>query len=265
MLISVEMPDSADAAHAYLRGGALPLGGGTHLMAKLDDTAGTDVRLVSLRKAGLRGIDAEDGVVTLGAATTLADVEDDPRLPYLSPCVRSIAAPPVRNLATVAGNLFVPQPYGDLAAALLALDAELDVLGADGARREPLERVAAEGLPQGDLVTRIRFTAPAPGTFRFHKAARRRLNSGSIVTVAARVMVEDGVVADVRLAVGGLTHRLVRATGAERALLGEPLTPEAVARAAEADAFEPVGDAYASAWYRARVYPVHLRRALLGA
>ncbi|MEV4805720.1 FAD binding domain-containing protein [Nonomuraea sp. NPDC049421] len=265
MLISVEMPDSADAAHAYLRDGALPLGGGTHLMAKLDDTAGTDVRLVSLRKAGLRGIDAEDGVVTLGAATTLADVEDDPRLPYLSPCVRSIAAPPVRNLATVAGNLFVPQPYGDLAAALLALDAELDVLGADGARREPLERVAAEGLPQGDLVTRIRFTAPAPDTFRFHKATRRRLNSGSIVTVAARVTVEDGVVAGVRLAVGGLTHRLVRATGAERALLGEPLTPEAVARAAEADAFEPVGDAYASAWYRARVYPVHLRRALLGA
>jgi CO/xanthine dehydrogenase FAD-binding subunit len=165
----------------------------------------------------------------------------------------------------VAGNLFVPQPYGDLAAALLALDAELDVLDADGVRGEPLERIAAGGLPAGELVTRIRFTAPEQGAFRFHKAARRHLNSGSIVTIAARIAVEDGVVAGVRLAVGGMARRLVRAVEAERVLLGEPLTPEVIARAAAADAFEPFDDAYASAWYRARVYPVHLRRALLGA
>ncbi|GAA4956739.1 CO/xanthine dehydrogenase FAD-binding subunit [Nonomuraea thailandensis] len=265
MLISVEMPESAEAAHAGLQSGALPLGGGTHLMTRLNDGTGGDLRLVSLRRAGLRGIDVEGAAVTLGAATTLADIEDDARLSYLSSCVRSIASPPVRNLATVAGNLFVPQPYGDLAAALLALDAELDVLGTGGVRREPLERVVTDGLPAGDLVTRVRFTAPAEGTFRFHKASRRRLNSGSIVTVAARITVEDGVVGDVRLVLGALARRLVRATGAERILLGAPLTAEAVARAAGADAVEPFDDAYASAWYRARVYPVHLRRALLGA
>ncbi|WP_187414292.1 FAD binding domain-containing protein [Nonomuraea sp. PA05] len=274
------MPDSAEAAHAGLRTGALPLGGGTHLMTRLNDAATGDLRLVSLRKAGLSGILVEGGgaspgaattlagaggaTVTLGAATTLADVEDDARLRYLSPCVRSIASPPVRSLATVAGNLFVPQPYGDLAAALLALDAELDVLGADGTRREPLERVVADGLPAGDLVTSIRFTAPAEGTFRFYKASRRRLNSGSIVTVAARITIEDGLVRDVRLALGGLSRRLLRASGAERVLRGAPLTPEVIAQAAEADVIEPFDDAYASAWYRARVYPVHLRRALLG-
>ncbi|WP_344479060.1 FAD binding domain-containing protein [Nonomuraea monospora] len=286
------MPDSAEAAHAGLRTGALPLGGGTHLMTRLNDAATGDLRLVSLRKAGLSGIRVEGGdaspgtaatlaegatvtlgaattlaegaIVTLGAATTLADVEDDARLSCLSPCVRSIASPPVRSLATVAGNLFVPQPYGDLAAALLALDAELDVLGADGARREPLDRVVADGLPAGDLVTAIRFTAPAEGTFRFYKASRRRLNSGSIVTVAARITIEDGLVGDVRLALGGLSRRLLRASGAERVLRGAPLTPEVIAQAAEADAIEPFDDAYASAWYRARVYPVHLRRALLG-
>jgi CO/xanthine dehydrogenase FAD-binding subunit len=265
MLISVEMPESAEAARAGLRTGAVPLGGGTHLMTRLNDEAGGDLRLVSLRRAGLRGIDVDGATVVLGAATTLADIEDDARLSYLSPCVRSIASPPVRSLATVAGNLFVPQPYGDLAAALLALDAELDVLGAGGGRREPLERIVTEGLPAGELVTRVRFTAPEAGTFRFHKASRRRLNSGSIVTVAARITVEDGVVGDVRLVLGGLARRLVRAAGAERVLLGAPLTAEVVAEAAGADVIEPFDDAYASAWYRARVYPVHLRRALLGA
>ncbi|MEV0612814.1 FAD binding domain-containing protein [Nonomuraea sp. NPDC050404] len=265
MLISVQTPESAEAARADLQTGAVPLGGGTHLMTRLNDEAGGDLRLVSLRRAGLSGIEVEGASVAIGAATTLADVEDDARLGFLSGCLRSIASPPVRNLATVAGNLFVPQPYGDLAAALLALDAELDVLGADGVRREPLERIVTGGLPAGELVTRIRFTAPAAGTFRFHKASRRQLNSGAIVTVAARITVEDGVVGDVRLVLGGLARRLLRATGAERVLLGAPLTAEVVARAAEADVIEPFDDAYASAWYRARVYPVHLRRALLGA
>ncbi|MFC4117832.1 FAD binding domain-containing protein [Nonomuraea zeae] len=265
MLISVQMPESAEAAHAGLQTGATALGGGTHLMTRLNDLAGGDLRLVSLRRAGLCGIDVNGAAVALGAATTLADIEDDARLDYLSRCVRSIASPPVRSLATVAGNLFVPQPYGDLAAALLALDAELDVLGTDGARREPLERVVTDGLPAGELVTCVRFTAPAKDTFRFYKASRRRLNSGSIVTVAARITIEDGLVGDIRLVLGGLARRLVRAAGAERVLLGAPLNAEVVARAAEADVIEPFDDAYASAWYRARVYPVHLRRALLGA
>ncbi|MGV9384658.1 FAD binding domain-containing protein [Nonomuraea sp. NPDC003707] len=264
MLTSVQTPESPEAAHAALQAGAVPLGGGTYLLARLDDQAGRDLRLVSLRRAGLSGIDVEGDTVALGAATTLADIEDDDRLSYLSGCVRSIAAPPVRSLATVAGNLFVPQPYGDLAAALLALDAELDVLGADGARREPLERVVTGGLRAGDLVTRVRFTAPAKDAFRFYKASRRRLNSGSIVTVAARITIEDGLVGDIRLVLGGLARRLVRAVGAERVLLGAPLNAQVVAQAAGADVIEPFDDAYASAWYRARVYPVHLRRALLG-
>lgn len=265
MLTSVEVPRSAEAARAALRGGAVPLGGGTHLMARLNDRVEGELRLVSLRHAGLSGIDVQGGVVTLGAAGTLADIEGDARLEYLSGCVRSIASPPVRSLATVAGNLFVPQPYGDLAAALLALDAELDVLGDDGPRRERLERVVTDGLRAGDLVTRVRFTAPAGGEFRFHKASRRRLNSGSIVTVAARITIEDGLVRDVRLALGGLARRVLRPVGAERVLRGAPLNAEAIARAAEAAVIAPFDDAYSSAWYRARVFPVHLRRALLGA
>jgi CO/xanthine dehydrogenase FAD-binding subunit len=265
MLTSVQVPESAEEARAALQAGAVPLGGGTHLMARLGDRADGDLRLVSLRRAGLSGIHVEGDAVALGAAATLADIEDDDRLGYLAGCVRSIASPPVRSLATVAGNLFVPQPYGDLAVALLALDAELDVLGAGGARRVPLERVIADGLHPGDLVTRVRFTAPATAEFRFHKASRRRLNSGSIVTVAARITMDDGRVGGVRLALGGVARRVVRGAGAERVLLGAPLNAEVVARAAEAAGIEPFDDAYASAWYRARVFPVHLRRALLGA
>ena len=95
---------------------------------------------------------------------------------------------------------------------------------------------------------------------------RRRQNSASIVTVAAVVEVEGGTVASLRIALGGAGARPVRAAAAEAALLGSPFDLEhvdAAANAALEDA-SPFDDAYASAWYRRRVLPVHIRRALLG-
>ena len=95
---------------------------------------------------------------------------------------------------------------------------------------------------------------------------RRRLNSAAIVSVAAVVTAEDGVVGSARIALGGAGARPVRATAAEDALIGKPLdraTVEAAGAAALADA-DTFDDAYASAWYRARVLPVHFRRALIG-
>jgi CO/xanthine dehydrogenase FAD-binding subunit len=94
---------------------------------------------------------------------------------------------------------------------------------------------------------------------------RRRQNSASIVTVAAVVLVEDGQVASARIALGGAGARPVRAVSAEAALTGSPLDRRRVEEAADAavEDASPFDDAYASAWYRRRVLPVHVRRALL--
>ena len=80
-------------------------------------------------------------------------------------------------------------------------------------------------------------------------------------------MLFRSVVSDVRVALGGVGPRVVRAHGIETVLLGRRLDEAALAAAAEAGLAEisPSDDAYASAWYRSRVFPVHLRRALLGA
>ena len=61
--------------------------------------------------------------------------------------IESIASPTIRNLATVGGNLFVAQPYGDLAVALLALDAQVDVAGPDGGDRAPSATCSATARP----------------------------------------------------------------------------------------------------------------------
>jgi CO/xanthine dehydrogenase FAD-binding subunit len=267
MLSNVLLPSSAAEAADLLRDGGWLLAGGTVVMPKVNTGAIPVSRLICLHRAGLAGISVdavEGGTVSVGAATTLDVLGADDRLSFLHPVVRSIASPPVRNLATVGGNLFVAQPYGDLAVALLALDARIEVVSAEGTRDVPV------GTPvePAEVVAAIRFALPTLSTdvWRYRKAMRRKHNSASIVTVAAALTVEDGLVRAARIALGGVAPRPVRALAAERALVGAPLDGPSVAAAADAasEGTEPFDDSYASAWYRARVLPVHVRRALLG-
>jgi len=136
-------------------------------------------------------------------------------------------------MATVGGNLFAPQPHGDLAVCLLALDAQIEKAGDD------------------QLVTSISFNVPE--RWFYTKAMRRKQNSASIVTVAS-----DGE----RIALGGVAREPVRALAAEAKLAEGDIDGAAEAALEAADPFD---DAYASAWYRRRVLPVHVRRALTNA
>ena len=260
MPISVETPESVAGVVGALGDGAVVLAGGTHVMPRINTSAHDVAALVSLRRAGLSGIDVRDGEATIGAATALARVGADERLAFLAPVIESIASPTIRNMATVGGNLFVEQPYGDLAVALLALDATIDVAGRDATATRPVAEVLEQGVAPGEIVTAVRFALPADGAWRYTKAMRRRLNSASIVTVAAVVGEHP------RVALGGAGRRPVRSPAAEAVLAGGPLDADraAAAGAAALDDAEPFTDAYASAWYRARVLPVHVRRALVG-
>jgi carbon-monoxide dehydrogenase medium subunit len=234
--MKVHLPESIDEAVGLLDAGVL-LAGGTHVVPRVGPTTS----LVSLRKVGLAGITRDGDTVTIGAATTLAQVGRE--LPFLHTAIESIASPTIRNMATVGGNLFVPQPHGDLAVCLLALDAQVSIVDAGGARDVGVLEVAG-------LVTAIRFTVPE--RWFYTKAMRRKQNSASIVTVAS-----DGA----RIALGGVAPTPVRAHAAEAALAEGDI---ARAAALSVEAADPFDDAFASAWYRRRVLPVHVRRALTG-
>jgi CO/xanthine dehydrogenase FAD-binding subunit len=254
VLSKVHLPSSAAEAADLLRDGGWLVGGGTVVMPRVNTGAVPVDHLISLRAAGLAGISVDAKTVTIGAATTLAAVGADDRLAFLHPVIRSIASPPVRNLATVGGNLLVSQPHGDLAVALLALDAEVDIVSAEGNRTVSV----GEPVKDNEIITAVHFGLPRDGTWRYRKAMRRKHNSAAIVTVAA---VLDGP--DTRVALGGVAPRPMRAHAAEEVL---KQNPDAVVEAADVarDGIQPFDDAYASAWYRARVLPVHVRRALFG-
>lgn len=259
MLANIHLPSSAAEAAGLLEGGGWLLGGGTLVMPRVNTGDVPVDTLISLRDAGLDGVQVTGGAAALGAAVTLARLGSHEELAFLRPVVRSIASPPVRNLATVGGNLFAAQPHGDLAVALLALGARVDVLSTGGSRTVDVGATVADN----EVVTAIHFGLPA--VWRYRKAMRRKHNSASIVTVAAALELAGDVVTRATIALGGVAPTPVRAHAAEQALIGRPLDQDAAEAAAQAahEGTAPFDDAYASAWYRARVLPVHVRRALL--
>jgi CO/xanthine dehydrogenase FAD-binding subunit len=268
MLQSVATPASLREVAAALAEaeGARIIAGGTIVMPEVNYGAHEFTRLVSLRKAELSGISVDGGSATIGAATTLSEVDDAEELAFLRPALDSIASPTIRNMATVGGNLFAPQPYGDFAVCLVALGASATIAGPGGERSASVEELATAGIGPDEIVTSVAFPLPKADTFKFRKAGRKALNTGAVVTVAASVIVEGGSILECRIALGGVARHVVRALSVENALRGKQLDrPSVEAAAGEAlNDMDPFDDAYASAWYRRRVTPVHIRRALIG-
>jgi CO/xanthine dehydrogenase FAD-binding subunit len=268
-LVIPETVDQAVEALSIPNRKALIFGGGTLVQPFI--TLGIDVHdvVVDLDHLTLNQVVLENDQVSCGAMVRLAQLAQALPQDYIQAAVASIGAPAVRNLATVGGNLFAKPPYGDLATLLLALDAEVEFASSEGRRRLSLDdfyllRDSPETSVNGVLVICIRFSVDPARKVVFRKMARRQLNSGAIVTVALSLRLDGGTVREARVALGGVDHRPIRALSAERILIGSNLNNEvieSVAQAARQDC-NPQTDAYASAWYRERMIPVQIRRAL---
>ena len=245
----------------------LVMAGGTVAMPLINDGISLPERVMSLRHAGLERIEQRGDDLVMGAAATLTQLLVQDAVPLLSEAARNTGSWAIRNMATVGGNLFTPPPGGDVAVALLALDARVRLAGPAG------ERV----LPLADFYTGFMTTALAADELlvdicvplaardgAFIKFGRKHANTPAVVTVAVAVERRDGHVEHARVALGACGPHPIRVAGAEAALVGSTLEPATIERAAEAAAREcrPFTDAIASAWYRRRMAGVFVRRAL---
>jgi xanthine dehydrogenase YagS FAD-binding subunit len=133
----------------------------------------------------------------------------------------------------------------DMAVALVALDALVRILSPDGERTIPLldlHRLPGDAperdtvLAHGELITAVDLPPLAfAARSRYRKVRDRASYAFALVSVAAALDVADGVVRDVRLALGGVAHKPWRAGKAEAALRGAPATEAQFRRAAEAE------------------------------
>jgi xanthine dehydrogenase YagS FAD-binding subunit len=272
-------------------GSVYPLAGGTDLLTLMKADLVAPHQLVDLKRveqlpAGI--VESADGI-TLGALTTLADIELSTllqeRCPPLAQAAAVAATPQLRNMATLGGNLlqrprcwYFRSPLfhcwlkggdechaydgenqlhalfgggpcyavhpSDLAPALLALDAEVRLVGAEGERTVALADLFA--LPEenrrretvlapDELIHSVRIPATALGKEGiFLKAMDRKVWAFALVSVAAVLHRDGGRISDARIVLGGVAPIPWRAPAAEQLLVGCELDAGRIAQAAEA-------------------------------
>jgi CO/xanthine dehydrogenase FAD-binding subunit len=243
----------AEAVDAFGNGdGVTVVAGGTIVMPEIAHGRLAPRRALLITRAGLAGIRRDGGRVTIGAATTLAELEDAAE--PLGTCARHVGDLEIRGQATLGGNLCAPpgveSPRGDLQAALLALDAQVRSAGAGGERTQPVEDFLAAG-PAGRLVLDVSFAEPEAAA----TAAVRRPHAHAYTVLRVCAARSGG---ELRLAVSGAGPVAVRSRAAERAYAdGADAAAERVL-----DDVSPQDDALASSWYRGAVLGVLVRRAL---
>lgn len=249
------------------------LAGGQSLVPMMNFRVAQPAHLVDINPVvELDYLRAEDGRLAIGARTRQSALERSPevaaRAPLLVEAVRHMAFPTVRHRGTVGGSLAHADPAGELAAAVLALDGELVVTGADGSRtvpaaeffRGPFETAVG---PQ-ELLTEIRVGTWPAGTGHAFLEFARTYHAFAVVGAAALVHLDGGQVDRAAVSLCGVAGTPVRATAAEERLVGRTPTPEALEEAAvaAADGLDPPSDVQGSGAYRRKLARVFVRRAL---
>ncbi len=256
--------DLGQAAHALSANrGARFFGGGTLVMRALNEGDQSITSIVRTTDPEFRRIDIRGDRIKIGAGVTMNGILASRDLDFLHPVARVVGGPAVRSMATVGGNLFAPSPYGELATALLALDATAAIAGGYSSRETPLADLLRdrEREPR-PLVASVTVQRPRePAGLRFLKVTRVKPKGISLLTIAAATHGRS-----TRVAYNGMSPTPMRALAVDRALEGRTLDAAGIAAAlaVATEGTSPADDAIASAWYRKEVLPVHLRRLLLG-
>lgn len=240
------------------------LGGGTLIMRAVNTGDQSFDTIIRTSDPRLKQIDMRGDTLTIGAGVTMSQIVANRDTAFLAPVARVIGGPAIRNMATVGGNLFAASPYGDFAAALLALDAR--VVPANGAPVAIGDFLSGRDREQGRIILSVQVPRPREArAFRFLKVSRVKPKGVALMSIAAHLPTQGGRIAGARIAYGSMGATPVRVFAVEQALEGRSLDEAGIAQALSVatDGITPPTDPLASEWYRRSVAPVHLKRLLL--
>lgn len=242
-----------------------PFAGGTDLMVLLEAGRLDHRNYVNIwQLAELRGIELNDDHVTLGALTTYTDVQTHPVLstefPMLCQAAGETGGLAIQNRGTLGGNIVNASPAADSPPALLAYDAEIELVSTQGSRWLPYQGFHT-GYKQmlirpDELLTKIRLPRNTTGaTHYYRKVGTRKAQAISKVCFAAVARTNSGQIEDVRIAVGSVAPIVVRCVQTENVLKGQ--TPDAAtvksAQATLRHEISPIDDIRSTANYRLQV------------
>lgn len=259
------------AVHAA-QGSPFRLGAGyTDLLLLLEQQPIADLTVIDLgnvKDKRFTSIANEAGGIRIGAMVTANAIIDDPVIaahaPVLTEAAASHASRQIRQVATIGGNLCTASPAGDMACALVALEARCEILSVDGNTRSLPIAQWFRGLRKTDLqpdeILHSVFLPIHPGAHilysHFVKVGTRRSMECAVVSLASHVLVDEhNTITHAGVAIGSAAPVTRFATKACEMLLGMDVTAMTSAMAAEfadhvVSVASPISDIRGSAWYR---------------
>jgi len=215
----------------------------------------------------------ENSGLRIGALATISSLLAEKcvkmNYPALFQGAKSIASSHIQNRATVIGNICNAVPSADSAPALLCLGAKVVCVSKMGERTIELDQFFLGPnktcLRSGEIVKEIQVPPVTAGTGgAYIKLSPRSRMDLAVVGVAAMVQKNDGAFSDIRIGLGAVAPKPMRALRAEERLKGETLSGKVIAEAAKIAAQEsdPIDDHRASAMYRRMMVEVLVKRAI---
>jgi aerobic carbon-monoxide dehydrogenase medium subunit len=271
-LYVAETLDDAVAALTERGADAAPLAGATWIMRAPLRQERHDFLYVAVSKIEtLRQLTVHDQEVSIGACVTHAELAgrlaSQPDCQALASAAAGAANPAIRHVATVGGNLCAQNfAAADLVPALLCLDAEVELAAPGGTERIALSRFLdmRANLEPGHLLRRV-IVPRAPRRSAHVRLPLRKAGDYpvAIVSMTARLNASGGV-DRATIAVGSVEPTARRWPGLEADLVGRPLDPRRAAdqAASHCDAFRPRDGVEAPGWYRLKVLPSLVGRAV---
>jgi carbon-monoxide dehydrogenase medium subunit len=254
-----------------------PIAGGTALMLMMKAGVFRPAKLISLRKieSNYSGVNADAHGLTIGAMTTLSDLEHSDvvraHAPLITQTLLTLSNVRVRNVATVGGALAHGDPHMDLPPVLMALDASLTVVGPRGERSIPVEDLFTGYyetiLALNELIAFVHVPAQAGKQAAYMKVTTGAVDDWPALGIAVVIASEADTVKSVRIVASAATEKAIRLTSAERALTGNRIDDKLLSRAADAAAEEVafVSDVRGSAPYKRELMRVYVQRAVRSA
>lgn len=250
------------------------IAGGTAMINLMKQNLISSDHIVDLKNIPqMDSITLEDNSIHIGALTTHHTVEMDDiiqeYLPLIKDVYQKVATIRVRNAATVGGGLVHADPAQDPPPALIILGAHVKIISSTGTRFLSMEDLFLDyyesALTPNELLTEVIIPIPPQGTkCTYLKYLPRTQDDYATISVAALGQISNGKCSQVKIALGGVGSTPIKATNAEKVLLGKEITLDLLQEASEcvAEQVDPLTDFRGSAEYKSDMAVVFTRRAL---
>lgn len=260
-LAAIESDDQHKPSPGTVTGESILLAGGTDLYIQQGDRIPDEDIVILNRLPGMKMMEERDGRFHIGALATFEQFTQNAALQSMIPGLLEygllMASWPIRNRATLAGNILNASPIADMVSLLFVLDTELSFQSGDTTRTVPLRSFytgyKTYDMRRGEILASISFPVAIDGTrFHWEKVSKRRALDIATVNTGIRVRESNSVIEDAAVSLGGVAPVPLYLEETSRFLIGREPDLETVRMAIEHAQSEcaPISDVRGSADYK---------------